>query len=94
MEQEKVVFVSDREVSKLLGIARQTLCNWRFQQKGPRYVRSGRLVRYALNLHKVTQGYRRGYTQFFIKPSVTAYLYDLIVLGWERTKEEDVKQGV
>ena len=48
MEQDKAVYVSDREVSRLLGIARQTLCNWRFQQKGPRYVKSGRLVRYAI----------------------------------------------
>lgn len=49
MEQEKAVYVSDREVSRLLGIARQTLCNYRCQQKGPRYVKSGRLVRYAIS---------------------------------------------
>ena len=49
MDQEKAVFISDREVSRLLEIARQTLCNWRSQQKGPRYVKSGRLVRYDLN---------------------------------------------
>jgi len=48
MDQEKAVYVSDLEVSKLLGIGRQTLCNWRCQQKGPRYVKSGRLVRYAV----------------------------------------------
>jgi len=48
MEQEKV-YMSDRDVSKLLGIGRQTLCNWRCQQKGPRYVKSGRLVRYAVS---------------------------------------------
>jgi len=46
MDQEKAVFISDKEVSKRLEIARQTLCNWRSQQKGPRYVKSGRLVRY------------------------------------------------
>jgi len=49
MEQDKAVFVSDREVSRLLGIGRQTLANWRSQQKGPRYVKSGRLVRYAVS---------------------------------------------
>ena len=25
--------------------------------------------------------------------TLSEYLYDLIELGWERTKEEDVKQG-
>ncbi len=49
MDQQKAVYVSDREVSQLLGIARQTLCNWRFQQRGPRYVKNGRLVRYAMS---------------------------------------------
>ena len=48
MDQERVVFISDREVSKITGIGRQTLANWRCQQKGPRYIKSGRLVRYAL----------------------------------------------
>ena len=49
MEQEETVFISDREVSRLTGIGRQTLCNWRCQQKGPRYVKVGRAVRYALH---------------------------------------------
>jgi predicted DNA-binding transcriptional regulator AlpA len=49
MDQEKAVFISDREVSRITGFGRQTLCNWRCQQKGPRYVKSGRLVRYALS---------------------------------------------
>ena len=49
MDQEKAVFISDREVSRLLEIARQTLCNWRSQQKGPRFIKSGRLVRYAVS---------------------------------------------
>jgi len=49
MEQEKAVFMSDEDVSKLLRIGRQTLSNWRCQQKGPRYVKSGRLVRYAMS---------------------------------------------
>lgn len=48
MNEEKV-YMSDREVSKLLGIGRQTLCNLRCQQKGPRYVKCGRLVRYAMS---------------------------------------------
>lgn len=49
MEEEKAVFMSDKDVSKLLRIGRQTLSNWGSQQKGPRYVRSGRLVRYDVN---------------------------------------------
>jgi hypothetical protein len=28
------------------------------------------------------------------RKTLSEYLYDLIGLGWERTKEEDVKQGV
>jgi predicted DNA-binding transcriptional regulator AlpA len=49
VEQGKTLFLSDKEVSKLLGVGRQTLANWRGLQKGPRYVKSGRLVRYAVN---------------------------------------------
>ena len=49
MDQEKTIFISDREVSRITGIGRQTLANWRCQQRGPRYVKSGRLVRYAMN---------------------------------------------
>ena len=49
MDQNKPVFISDKEVSALLRIGRQTLANWRAQQRGPRYVKSGRLVRYAVN---------------------------------------------
>ena len=49
MDKEKAVFISDKGVSKMTGIGRQTLCNWRCQQKGPRYVKSGRLVRYAMS---------------------------------------------
>jgi predicted DNA-binding transcriptional regulator AlpA len=40
-------FVSDKEVSKMMGIGRQTLANWRGQQRGPRYVKAGRSVRYC-----------------------------------------------
>jgi predicted DNA-binding transcriptional regulator AlpA len=49
MEQVKAVYVSDKDVSELIGVARQTLANWRHQQKGPRYVKGGRLVRYAMS---------------------------------------------
>jgi len=49
MEKKETVYVSDREVSRLLGVARQTLCNWRFQQKGPRYIKGNRFVRYAMS---------------------------------------------
>ena len=49
MDQEKTVFISDREVSRITGIGRQTLANWRCQRKGPRYVKTSRLVRYALS---------------------------------------------
>lgn len=49
MDKEKAVFISDREVSRITGIGRQTLENWRCQQRGPRYVKTSRLVRYSLS---------------------------------------------
>ncbi len=50
MEQEKSVYVDDKTVSKMLGIGRQTLVNWRAQQRGPRYVQAGRrAIRYEVN---------------------------------------------
>ena len=49
MEQDRESFISEKEVSKLLRIGRQTLANWRCQQKGPSYVKSRRLVRYAIS---------------------------------------------
>ena len=49
MEQEKSVYVNDKTVSSMLGVGRQTLANWRGQQRGPRYVKAGRSVRYAVS---------------------------------------------
>jgi len=40
------MFLTEREVAKLTGIAVQTLRNWRCMRVGPPYVKIGRLVRY------------------------------------------------
>jgi hypothetical protein len=49
MEQDKATYVNDREASRIIGVARQTLANWRHLQKGPCYVKGGRVVRYAVS---------------------------------------------
>jgi hypothetical protein len=49
MEQEKAVYVNDRGASGFIGVARQTMANWRHLRKGPCYVKSGRLVRYSVS---------------------------------------------
>ena len=45
---EKDRFVSDKEAAEMLGLNRQTLCNWRHLQRGPAYSKLGRSVRYRL----------------------------------------------
>lgn len=40
-------YVSTDEAAAILGVSRQTLCNWRWARKGPRVRKIGaRLVRY------------------------------------------------
>lgn len=41
-------FVTDVELAGALGVAVQTLRNWRFQGRGPAYVKLGKMVRYDL----------------------------------------------
>jgi len=48
MERDRIPYVDDREASGVIGVARQTLANWRYLRKGPCYVKNGRLVRYAV----------------------------------------------
>jgi predicted DNA-binding transcriptional regulator AlpA len=48
-QDPKIVFLSDRQVSQQLGMSRQTLANWRHLGRGPRFVKAGRLIRYAMN---------------------------------------------
>jgi predicted DNA-binding transcriptional regulator AlpA len=48
MEAQKLV--DDTEASAILGVARQTLRNWRNLRKGPRYIKIGaRIVRYNVD---------------------------------------------
>jgi len=42
-------WVDEKEVSRITGIAVQTLRNWRFQRTGPAYSKVGRAVRYRLD---------------------------------------------
>lgn len=40
--------VTERKASEELGIAVQTLRNWRHQRRGPAYLKLGRAVRYRV----------------------------------------------
>jgi len=40
--------LNDDQAAKEVGVAVQTLRNWRHQQKGPAYLKIGRSVRYQL----------------------------------------------
>lgn len=41
--------VTDREAAEILGLAVQTLRNWRYERRGPPYRRiGGRVIRYSL----------------------------------------------
>ena len=51
--------LSDEEAAKELGLATQTLRNWRHQKKGPAYLKIGRSVRYQLEDLKKFKANRR-----------------------------------
>jgi predicted DNA-binding transcriptional regulator AlpA len=38
--------INEKQTAKVLGVAVQTLRNWRHQRKGPKYIKMGRSVRY------------------------------------------------
>jgi hypothetical protein len=40
--------INDVEAAKVMGLAAQTLRNWRHMRKGPKYLKMGRAVRYDL----------------------------------------------
>lgn len=42
-------YLDEKAVSELIGIAVQTLRNWRFRGTGPPYCKIGRSVRYLLS---------------------------------------------
>ena len=44
----KYEFLTERQTAKLLGLAVRTLQLWRYQKRGPRYVKLGGAVRYRL----------------------------------------------
>ncbi len=41
-------FVAEAEAAEFLGVAVQTLRNFRCQGRGPAYIKRGRMVRYAM----------------------------------------------
>ena len=41
--------LDEKMASKILGVAVQTLRNWRHQRRGPVYVKMGRSVRYQMD---------------------------------------------
>ena len=40
--------VNDVEAAKIMGLATQTLRNWRHLRKGPKYIKQGSSIRYDL----------------------------------------------
>lgn len=46
MDERRTSALTDREAARLLGLSVATLRAWRLQQRGPRFVRFGRAVRY------------------------------------------------
>ena len=52
-------YLNDVEAAEILGLSKQTLRNWRFNQRGPAYVKAGRSVRYSIgDLHHYMQTQR------------------------------------
>jgi hypothetical protein len=41
-------FVTEKEAAKFLGVATQSLRNWRCLRRGPAYIKKGKMVRYAM----------------------------------------------
>ncbi len=48
VSQPQPRFISAKAFGELIGVSHITLCQWRLRGKGPRYVKCGRTVRYAL----------------------------------------------
>lgn len=46
-EEDKLL--TTKEVAEYLGIAENTICQYRMTGIGPRYIKLGRMVRYRLN---------------------------------------------
>lgn len=40
--------LTEAQASKMFGISKSTLRTWRWQKKGPRYYKSGRMIRYKM----------------------------------------------
>jgi len=48
MNKPDEVYLNEKQVSEMTGIALSTLRNWRFQRKGILYTKPTKLVRYKL----------------------------------------------
>lgn len=49
MNQDELQVIGEKQAARLLSVAVQTLRNWRFLKKPPRYIKIGRSVRYQLS---------------------------------------------
>jgi predicted DNA-binding transcriptional regulator AlpA len=64
MAEEKLSYTED-EVEQLTGLRVKTLQRWRYTNRGPRFVRCGRCVRYpAADLRRWLNSQTGGGTQF------------------------------
>jgi hypothetical protein len=45
----QTMVVDEKQASKILNVAVQTLRNWRHMRRGPAYIKFGRAVRYPLS---------------------------------------------
>ncbi len=48
MNESVPQYISEKEVSRITGLALPTLRNWRFKRTGMAYIKLGRSVRYAM----------------------------------------------
>ncbi|HEC32598.1 MAG TPA: DNA-binding protein [Deltaproteobacteria bacterium] len=66
------MMLNDREAARFLGLAPQTLRNWRSQGKGPSYVKIGNAVRYRMeDLEKYIQSRRINLEHEFCVPEAS-----------------------
>jgi len=50
-------WITDKEAAGIMGVARQTMKNWRVQRKGPEYIKIYSLVRYNIKkIHEFMEG--------------------------------------
>jgi predicted DNA-binding transcriptional regulator AlpA len=46
IEKKSMIYLKEVEAAKVLNMNKQTLANWRYQGRGPAYIKLGKAVRY------------------------------------------------